>query len=112
MNLQLSELEGDNTIQANNLTTSVINISDDIEKNTSVEIKLAEDATETCITLDKTLEHLTPALNANKHHFKWPLEEECKNKLTVSSKCSLTLGKSSWMNMMSLKMAEKQAIKE
>lgn len=99
-------------MQANNLSTSVINISDNIKNNTLVEISLTGNVTESCITLDKTLEQLSPALNASKQYLKWHLEKNPHNKLTVTSKSSLTLGKSSWMDMMSTKMAEKQAIKE
>lgn len=111
MNLQLSELQGDNCIEACNVSLSTINISDDIEKNTTVDVTLTGDPESSTINLDNSLEHLSSGLTANKQQFKWPLDQEQPNSLKVVSKNSLTLGKSSWMEMMRLQMAEKQNVK-
>ncbi|KAM7341901.1 protein FAM185A [Cochliomyia hominivorax] len=110
MNLQLSELQGENIIEAKNLSTSVINISDDIEKNTMFDVNLTGDVNTSIISLDASLEHLSSGLSENKQQFQWPLSQKQQqpNKLNVVSKNSLTLGKSSWMEMMRLKMAKKQ----
>lgn len=107
MNIQLSELQGESCIKSNDLSASVINISDEIEKNTLVEVNLIGNPSST-ITLDVTLEHLSGALHENKQNFKWPLDQNQPNKLLVASKNSLILGKSSWMDMMRLQMEEKQ----
>ncbi|KAI8128745.1 hypothetical protein FF38_09972 [Lucilia cuprina] len=108
MYLQLSELQGENTVECNNLTSSTINISDDIEKNTQIEVNLKGDINTSAIALDSSLEHFSAGLSKNKQQFKWPMEQQQQNQLKIISKSSLTLGKSSWMEMMSLQMAEKQ----
>lgn len=108
MNLQLSELQGANYIEAGNVTLSTINISDDIEKNTTVDVSVTGDPETSTINLDTTLEHLSSGLAANKQQFKWPLDQQQPNLLKVVSKNSLSLGKSSWMEMMRLQMAAKQ----
>ncbi|XP_065367599.1 uncharacterized protein LOC135960283 [Calliphora vicina] len=111
MYLQISELQGENTIEVNNLTSSIINISDDVEKNTLVDVNLTADTDTSIITLDSTLKHLSLGLAENKQQFKWPLNKQQPNQLKVVSKSSTTLGKSSWMDMMRLQMAEKQNLK-
>lgn len=105
MDLQLSELVGHNYINVDNAKTSVINISDEIESNTTIDVHL--DNSNASITLDTTMQHLTAGLHENKQQFKWPLEKEHQNKLQIAIKDSLTLGKSSWSEMLKLRMDHK-----
>ncbi|XP_061394197.1 protein FAM185A [Musca vetustissima] len=106
MELQLSELNGENCIKSNQAKSIVINISDDIENNTSILANLQNK--NSGITLDPSLQHLNEGLSENKQCFKWPKDKEQECKLEVNVNSPLTLGKSSWADMLRLKMQQNQ----
>uniref|UniRef100_A0A1A9W9P8 Adhesin domain-containing protein n=1 Tax=Glossina brevipalpis TaxID=37001 RepID=A0A1A9W9P8_9MUSC len=102
MNIQLSELCGDNVIRTENMESAVVNISDVIENNANIEACIQNDVS--IISLDDSLRHLTPGLNENKQNFKWNSEKSAETILKIYCKNEVTLGKSSWMDMTTLHM--------
>ncbi|KAI9583488.1 uncharacterized protein LOC119636055 [Glossina fuscipes] len=102
MNIQLSELSGDNVIRTENMESAIVNISETIENNANIEANIENDVN--TINLDDSLRHLTPGLNENKQNFKWNSETSREAILKIYCKNEVTLGKSSWMEMTSLHM--------
>ncbi|KAH8394791.1 hypothetical protein KR222_006030 [Zaprionus bogoriensis] len=95
MFLQLSELNGSSEIIAQNQETeAVINISEDIEKNTSIQVDASQ------VNLDNALEHVSQSLNGDKSKFQ--LSNANENQLVVKSSGTngVRLGKQSWGEMM------------
>lgn len=92
LNLQFSEIVGDNIIMANDSKKVVINISDLIEEHSFVEISSDE------IILSATIAHLKDHLIDN-HIFRFGGEHQ-PTKLLVCTKGSLTVGKMSWTDKM------------
>uniref|UniRef100_A0A1I8Q8P5 Adhesin domain-containing protein n=1 Tax=Stomoxys calcitrans TaxID=35570 RepID=A0A1I8Q8P5_STOCA len=105
MELQLSELTGDNCIRAKDAKSSIINISEEIENTTSITANLV-DCNDSSITLDSSLQHLSSGLNEDKQSFTWPIDKEHAHKLQIFGKNSLILGKSSWSDMLRLHMTK------
>lgn len=93
--LQLSELNGRNEINIENQEKeSVINITEEIEKNTQIQV----DAGVVC--LEKELEHVSSSLSQDRSKFQ--LSNQSENQLVISSKGKngVRLGKMSWSDMM------------
>lgn len=104
MDLQLSELTGHNYIKLDKAKSTIINISDEIENGTTITAKV--DNNDAIIALDTTLQHLSAGLHEKNKNFSWPLDKEHHHKLHISAKNSLTLRKSSWSDMLRLKMSQ------
>lgn len=93
--LQLSELNGRSEINVENQEKeSIINITEDIEKNTDIQIEAG------VVCLDKELEHVSNALNEDKSKFS--ISNPSEHQLVVSSKGKngVRLGKMSWSDVM------------
>lgn len=92
MNLQFSEIIGDNIIMANDSKNVIINISDMIEEQSFVEISADK------VILSPTIVHLKDHLIEDKS-FRLGGEHR-PSKLLVCTKGSLTMGKMSWADKM------------
>ncbi|XP_033151948.1 uncharacterized protein LOC117135665 [Drosophila mauritiana] len=95
LNVQLSELVGNNKIDAENLLEeAIIHISQAIEQNLHIEVTAPE------VKLENELEHVAHALNESKNKF--VLSNPNTNRLEVSSTGNkgVRLGKQSWSDMM------------
>ncbi|XP_075169097.1 uncharacterized protein LOC142241243 [Haematobia irritans] len=106
MELQLSELFGDSYIKTSDSKSSIVNISEEIENTTSIKAILVDNNDDSIITLDETVKHLNDGLCEKKQTFKWPMDTEHPHKLEISAKNAITIGKSSWSDMLRLRMTK------
>lgn len=93
MNLQLSEINGENIVMGDNIDECVLNISDDIEQNCYVELNCSKQ-----IELNENLNHLRQCLENNDKTLHISKESTNHNKLLVNvhGEGGIKLGKSSW----------------
>ncbi|XP_055838639.1 uncharacterized protein LOC129906763 [Episyrphus balteatus] len=101
VNVQLSEIVGNNKIVTQTEDNVIINISDQIEETSFIE------ATSKKFTLDESLSHLSDCIE-NDNHFRMSKEQDNCNKLVIESKGNLILGKLSWADSMKIAMGLKE----
>lgn len=94
INLQLSEISGENIIIADKVPHATVNISDTIEEKSYIEITATE------ITLDDPLSHLSDGLTEEGEIFRMSTKPENHNKLMICTKGKVKLGKLSWAESM------------
>ncbi|XP_055917145.1 uncharacterized protein LOC129949609 [Eupeodes corollae] len=101
VNVQLSEIVGDNKIITKTDDNVIINISDQIEETSYIEVNSKK------FTLDESLSHLSDCVE-NENHFRMSKEQDNCNKLLIESKGNLILGKLSWADSMKIAMGLKE----
>ncbi|XP_054739247.1 uncharacterized protein LOC129245231 [Anastrepha obliqua] len=90
LNLQLSELIGENIVKANEVEQAVINISDRIEEQSGIEV------TSRIVILDGSLSHLNDCIDKNNTLFRNAKNSNTQSNLTINSSGAVKLGKLSW----------------
>lgn len=101
MNLQFSEIYGDNIVMSNNSKQVSINISDLIEENCFIEIHSDQ------ITLEDSVVHLAKYVE-NDNYLNMGKEHDARNKLLICTKGHLRFGKMSWVDSVKMLMNNKK----
>ncbi|XP_011214334.2 protein FAM185A [Bactrocera dorsalis] len=91
LNLQLSELAGENVVKANGIEQAIINISECIEEQSNIEV------TSRAVVLDGSLSYLKDCVINNDTLFRNSKSTNALSNLTVNSSGEVKLGKLSWM---------------
>ncbi|XP_011188622.1 protein FAM185A [Zeugodacus cucurbitae] len=92
LNLQLSELAGENVVKANGIEQAIINISECIEEQSNIEV------TSRAVVLDGSLSHLEDCVINNHTLFRNSKSTNASSNLIVHSSGEVKLGKLSWMD--------------
>lgn len=91
LNLQLSELAGENVVKANGIEQAIINISECIEEQSNIEVRSR------AVVLDGSLSHLKDCVINNDTLFRNSKSTNALSNLIVNSSGEVKLGKLSWM---------------